>query len=281
MILASVCFSLLAALVKFVSPRIPVFEIVLWRCVLALPIMAWLLKHRKVPLVATRLRLVAVRTLFGFVAMSLFFFSLSQLYLADAVLLAKMQPLWIAMLAPWLLKERPSVSTLASVVVSMLGVALILQPSLSLSATGAAAVVASALASAIAHLTIRRLSADDDPGVIVFNFMAGTALLALPLAAPTAVIPCWIDALALTGIAVLATMGQVLLTRAYAVEEAPVVAAAGYASVVFGVLWGLLFWSEVPTALTWIGGVLLVVSGLALVWFRRHVAGHAYVPHGH
>jgi drug/metabolite transporter (DMT)-like permease len=53
-----------------------------------------------------------------------------------------------------------------------------------------------------------------------------------------------------------------------------VVSAAGYTSVVFALLFGFLFWSELPDALALLGGVIIVGAGIFLTHARRGV----YVP---
>jgi drug/metabolite transporter (DMT)-like permease len=61
-----------------------------------------------------------------------------------------------------------------------------------------------------------------------------------------------------------ATAGQLLLTRAYAVERAPVVAAASYAGVLWAFLLDLIVFGETPTVWVFAGGGLVVLSSLYL-----------------
>ncbi len=72
-----------------------------------------------------------------------------------------------------------------------------------------------------------------------------------------------------SGMAAFATAGQLFMTHAYQADEAPGVAAAGYASVVFSMLLGWLIWTEVPSTGAWLGGGLVVGSGMLLVRSRR------------
>ncbi|MGC3526692.1 EamA family transporter, partial [Pseudomonas aeruginosa] len=52
--------------------------------------------------------------------------------------------------------------------------------------------------------------------------------------------------------------------RAFSHESASIVAVTRYIGIVFIAGWGWLFWSEVPDALTFAGGVLIVVACIAL-----------------
>ncbi len=280
MLVASAIFSLMAALVKLVAPRIPTLEIVAVRCALPVPFLIWLIRRRGVSVIARNRRLILLRAAAGLTAMSLFFWALGELPIGDTLLLGRSQPVLVALLAPLLLRERLTPAALLSLVLSITGVALVLQPTLNVGNVAGLAVLGGAMASAVAHIIVRRLSADDDPMVIVLDFTVLTAAVALPIAAPLAVVPGPFDALALVGIAALATAGQLLLTGAYAIEEAPVVAAASYASVAFGVVWGFLFWGEIPAMLVWIGGALVVGAGILLLWSRRLQPPRKYAPAG-
>lgn len=73
MVLASLFFSMMAALVKHVAPRIDTFEIIVFRCVLPLPLLVWLLHQRKISLLPRKPLLLLVRATAGITAMSLFF----------------------------------------------------------------------------------------------------------------------------------------------------------------------------------------------------------------
>jgi len=276
MIYASACFSVMAAVVKHLSADLPVVELVFLRSLLALPVIAFLVRRRHRNPIPIAKRLMLIRIVLGAAAMTMFFFALGELPITDALLLAKMQPLWIALLAPVVLKERASPATVTCIVISLVGVVLVLQPSLEVSVAGGLAILASTLLSSLAHMSVRRLSATDEPDVIVLGFVAGTTLLILPFALPFMVWPTTQQWLWLVVIAAAATTGQLLMTRAYATEEAPVVAAAGYATVVYGVLLGVLVWDEWPAPLTWAGGAVLITAGLALVWSRRRVAARAF-----
>lgn len=276
MLLASMFLSLMAAMVKYVSARVPTFEIILLRCVLPIPILVLLLRKRRMPLLASNVRLILVRGAFGVTAMGLYFFALGHLPIADALLLGRFQPVFVVLLAAFFLDERPGLVTVLCVGASIVGVVLILQPTLAVGNVAGVAVILSAAASAIAHTTLRRLSIDDDPTVIVLNFTALAALVAAPLSVQGFVWPRPCDMVTMAGIASCATAGQLLMTSAYAIEEAPVVAAAGYATAVFGVAWGFVFWREVPAPLVWLGGGLVVSAGVALFWSRRHQPARAW-----
>jgi drug/metabolite transporter (DMT)-like permease len=257
MVWASLCFALMAALLKVASGRVSTAEIMLARSALPLPFLLVLLWRERLTLVPRNWRLVFLRSLFGTIAMALSFYAFGRLPLADAVLLQQAQPILVALVALIFLRETASPATLVSLAASIVGVGFILQPSLEVGNVAGVLMLLSSLSSAFAMVSIRRVSADDAPLVIVTGFSVFTTLVTLPVAGASFVVPSLSDAAALAGVALFATLGQLLMTGAYAIESAAVVAAASYLSVVFSV------------ALVLTGGFLLVRS-------RRRVAPQAY-----
>ena len=73
------------------------------------------------------------------------------------------------------------------------------------------------------------------------------------------------------GMAVLGTVGQFFMIRAFTVAEASVVAPFGYVGLLFATLWGVLFFGEMPDAWTGLGAAIIVAAGL-YVWHRETVA---------
>ncbi len=269
MLWASLCFSLMSVVVKALAARLPTAEIVLFRSVLGVPALAWALSRRGVPLWPRRPKLVFARGSFGSLSMGLWFWALGQLTLGDAIMLQQVQPVFVALLAPLLLGERTQHVVMACVAVSLVGVAAILRPTLAVGNLAGLAMLLSALASSFAVLSVRRLSADDDPLVIVHGFAVVSSVLALPFFLANPVMPTPLEALGLCAAAALATAGQVLMTGAYALESAAVVAASSYASVVLAAVFGFLFFAEQPTGWSYVGGGLIVSAGVTLLWSRR------------
>jgi drug/metabolite transporter (DMT)-like permease len=66
-----------------------------------------------------------------------------------------------------------------------------------------------------------------------------------------------------------AGLGQLALTRAYALGEAPRVAAVGYLQIAFAAVFGIWIWGEHPTALSIAGMMLVTMGGVVSAWSRR------------
>ena len=271
MLLASASFTTMAALVKAIGHDVPPIEVVFFRCLLAAPILYLFIRMRGRPVIVTAKRVLVFRTLFGFTAMLGFFYALTHMPLADCVFIGRSQPLILALLSPFLIRERAPRSAWIAIGTGLAGVALIMKPAMAWP-LAAWVTLGSATASATAHLLVRRLNATDYPLVIVFNFTVLTALITGLWVLPTFVVPTYKEWLYILGVAVFASIGQLLMTLAYQRDRASVVASASYASVLISVIYGFIFWDEFPHPLAWAGGFLIVLGGVILLKLRWNVS---------
>jgi drug/metabolite transporter (DMT)-like permease len=274
MLLASGCFVSMAALVKLLGDSLPLTVMMLLRTALALPLLFAVVLHHKQTFFTRAPVSLFFRTIFGAAAMFCFYYALTNMPLAECVFIGRLQPLLLALLAPFIVRESPPPITWLAIITGILGAALIMQPAMAWRLAALAA-FGGALFSAIAHLMVRRLNRVDDPAVIVLNFTFFLALISLVPALPVWKTPSLMEWLLLTGVAFFATSGQYLLTKAYQLDQAPVVAAASYSSVVLSLIYGYFFWNETPDLSALIGGLFIILGGILLFWFRHDKAQHA------
>ena len=200
------------------------------------------------------------RGLSGFLALSFYFWSISKIPLAMAVMLNYTSPLFVAFLAPLVLKENFNKNIFFLILMGFMGVILIVKPSPDTDLTGALIGLISGIFAAFAYLSIGALREDHSSLTIVFYFFWVSTLLSLPLVWPYFQIPTFREAVYLLGTGFFATAAQILMTRAY--RLGPTAATSAYSSsiMLFSLLWGMIFWKEIPTLLSILGGVLVVIS---------------------
>ena len=272
MLAASLAFVLMTALVKIVRAELSGLEVVLWRGVLSAPVLLVLARRHGLRLVNRRA--FVVRLVFGFSAMTGYAIAARGLSLVDLNLIGKLRPVIIAVAAPLILgrRERSSGGEWLMLVTGFAGCGLLIGPNLAVGSLYGLWALVSVACSAGAHVALRRLGATDAARTIVFWFHVGVAgLAAVGIAAtrggfrlpPPELVP------ALVGIAAAATVGQLLMTRAYALDKATVVAAASYAGPVWSLIGDLLIFGLVPTGWAMAGGSLVLVSSLWLVLRRQ------------
>jgi drug/metabolite transporter (DMT)-like permease len=207
-----------------------------------------------------------LRGAFGLGAMFCFFYSIGHLRLADAVLLTYTLPLFLPLVERVWLKEPIPRSLWLPLGVGFAGVVVILRPTWELFQPAGLVGLASGLLAAVAQVGIRRLTATESVGKVVFYYAVfATVASAFPLPA-TWKAPEGVEVLAaLLAAAVFATVGQVFLTRAYSTAPAAKVGPFLYASVVFSALLDAVIWGVLPDGYFLVGAALVVGSGTLIL----------------
>lgn len=203
-----------------------------------------------------------MRAAVGVTAMYCFFYTIAHMALAEALLFKLTAPFFIPLIALLWLSETIPNTAKAAIVVGFVGVAFILQPDAEGVQVVAIIGLIGAFLAGLAKVTIRRMSRTEPAVRIVFWFgVFATLISAVPLLwtwqtpEPRALL--WLLAMG-----VCATAAQLLLTRAYALAPAGQIGPFTYVSVVFGALYGWLFWSEHLDMPTLIGMLLVVLAGV-------------------
>ena len=251
--------------------------------VLLLP---WALRQGKADITTTRLPMHLVRALSGLLSQALFFIAVKDMKLVDAVLLVNAAPLFIPLVVLIWLKTRITPAVIMSLVVGFVGVLLILRPSAALLANPAALLAtAAALFSAIALVTVNRLSATDRPDTILFYYFLISTIAAAPFAIAGWRTPVGLEWGYLTGIGVFMAFSQLFIILAYQQSTAERLAPFNYSVVVFSGLIGWLIWHNVPDLVALLGIVLVCVGGILSIVFgggpvKEHAMGHP-IGQGH
>ncbi|HEX6038642.1 DMT family transporter [Longimicrobium sp.] len=272
MVGAALSFSVMSLLVKVAGQRLPSQEMVMVRAVITLLLSVWGIRAARVRPWGTpeKRPLLVVRGVFGFLALSCFYHSIVHLPLADATVIQYTNPVWAGLLAVPFLGERLRRREVASVLVSMAGVALVMQPSFlfghgaGLEPVTVMIGLLGAMSSGVAYVTVRKLGATEHPAVIVFYFSLVSVFAAIPTALPGAVWPTPREWLVLVGVGVTTQLGQIALTHGLRLERAGRATATAYLQIVFAAFWGIVIFAEVPDWGTFLGAALIVGSTLAL-----------------
>lgn len=263
---AELMFASMGASIKVLSAHLPSTSIVFFRNLIGLAlVLPWLLRQGVGNLGTGHARLHLLRGLAGLGAMYCFFFAIANMPLAEAMLLKVSAPLFIPIIAFLWLAEYVPIKVRWAIAVGFLGVALILRPGFEeMSPVAVIALMGAALAG-VAKVTVRRLTLTEPTTRIVFYFaLIGTVVSAVPVVLTWVTPPPTAWGL-VAAVAVFATAGQLLMTRAYALAPAAQVGPFTYSSVIFATVYGWLFWGELMDLLTLCGAALVVVAGIMTV----------------
>jgi drug/metabolite transporter (DMT)-like permease len=279
-ILSTLAFAVMLVMVKLLATRVPSGEVVFFRSAFALfPVLAmvWWQGDLREGLKTNRPGGHLLRSVYGVTAMSLWFAGVQRLPLADALAITYAAPLLVVGLAALLLGEVVRFHRWSAVVVGFVGVLIVLSPHIAdvdligtdRAATGAAMCFASAVFMALAQVEVSRLAATEKTGAIVVYFSLGSSLFSLLTIPFGWVMPSGTDLVLLIVCGLFGGIGQIFLTLGYRHADASVIAPLEYASMIWAVTSGLWLFSEVPTPTMLLGTLVIVASGVAMVWFER------------
>ena len=259
-------FAVMGAFAHAAGKHCPWQIIALARSALALIIAGSLAYFDKTPLVFFRPKTLWIRSLAGSLSVLCNFYALSRLPVADALTLTNMFPLWIAALSWPLLKRMPGRSVWLGILCGMLGVFVMQQPYLAEGNTGTLSAVTGSFTSAVALIGLHRLKHIAANAVVVhFSTVSVLMLLTMLFLIPpeaTANWPLrmnWSMAGLLLGVGVFATIGQLLLTRAFAAGAPARVSVVGLSQVGFAMIFDMAIWQR-EFALHSVAGILLVMG---------------------
>lgn len=269
MILAMFCFTLMDVSVKALAPRLGVLP-ALWARYAGQMLLVLIL-------VAPRLRQVArtrypatqfLRSALMMCATGFFFTGVSLIPLSDAAALMSVNPVLITLGAALFLGESLGPRRIVGIAVALVGALIILRPGSDVFAPAALFPLAAAVCYSGYALLTRKIGPDEDVWTSLFyTGLVGTVILSVIVPGqwrqPDA------SALALIGaIALLGTLGQLCLIRAFSQGEAAMLAPYAYVGLVFATMWGAVFFNEYPDIWTVLGALVIAGAGL-YVWHRE------------
>jgi drug/metabolite transporter (DMT)-like permease len=120
-------------------------------------------------------------------------------------------------------------------------------------------------------LLVRKLVDTERSATIVFYFLASSSVIALATIPFGWVMPTPLQAVFLIGAGLFGGTAQILLTESYRHADMSVVAPFEYTSLVFSVIVGFLAFGDVPTWQMLVGGLIVVGSGLFIIYRERQL----------
>lgn len=203
-----------------------------------------------------------------------FFLAYKRLSVATVILIVYVGPVFMALLAPAVLREKLERRTIASLVLSVAGIALIAVPAMQGRSPFGLAAALIAMASFVALVFIgKKLVVDYQPETIVAWQLSSAAVFVSPglVSWNSADVASSWPALLVLGVVHTGICG-VLYFRAMQVVKAQHMGILAYLEPVTAVVWAWAVLAEAPGMPTLIGGVLIIVAGLNIALPGRRLA---------
>ena len=291
---ASLAFALMGVCVKLGSAFFTSGEMVFYRGVVGLCFMLLWAKVSGVSLATKLPGMHLLRSTLGVVSLSAWFYALAHLQLATAMTLNYMSSVWLAVVvvggALWWNKRTSTdhhglqAALVVTVLLGFAGVLLVLRPAFEAGQEMAGLVgLISGIIAAFAYLQVSALARAGEPEIrTVFYFAVGTVAAGLVSMAITGVSdwPSWESkgALWLLPIGILASIGQVCMTRAYGSGATLLAANLQYMGIVYSALLGLFVFGDAISAWAWLGMALIIACGIAASVLRAKTQAPSKTP---
>lgn len=282
-LLSAFGFALRAVVSKASSVGLPLAPLLMLQSVLCLPFLLTMARSQKVSLAPSKgmARSYVIRVFWGGVNTLLLFFCLQKLPASLATALGYTAPLFVALLAPWLLKEQSNLAICVLTGLGFVGVGLNALPYLgSVSIVFLGVGLLSGFVNAMMQISVRKLAARGEPGLRgVFWMHATTAVAALATCIAQG---SWSittgEVLSCLCIAGLSCLAQLSSAAAYARGSALPVNALSFLTLPMTVVMAVVLLHEHITVTVVVGMAITLPASFALVWLeqRRLKLAHSH-----
>lgn len=267
MLFSSIMHSLLGVFVKLGAVEIPLMEQIFFRNIPLLLYGYVRLRKSKASLLPKKSNafLIFIRAVVGFSSMVGLFYANAKLDLSVAQVLYRTSPMWIGLLAVFLLKESYDRNKFIALLLAFIGTLLILRPQGYLGIVPGIIGLYSALAVSVAYISIHLLQDRESPDLILFWFALSCVVLSAVFLPGSFVLPSTKQWIYLFLVALTGGLGQWSVTTAYQLAPAGDIGIYDYFGVLLSPLLGRFIFSENISLMKILGiGFILLAA-----WFHH------------
>ncbi len=266
LILASFFFSLMTVCVKKIDNRITIYELVFFRSLLSLFITSLIINKKNINPWGKNKLLLITRGILGTIALVCIFYAIKNMPLNISTVIQYTYPIFISIFAGILLNEKISKNLIIASITGWLGILIILNPyqlsSLNIELDKFTVLIAflGAISTALAYITVKKLSLTENIFIIIKYFPLISVITLSPIVFFNWVTPNINDLIWIIGIGIFTQAGQTFLTIGLKKLPTPEAARINYLQVLFGSLWGILFFNELININFIVGSVLVLLG---------------------
>lgn len=216
--------------------------------------------------------MLSLRGLFGSIALFFYFVSIEGLTLGDAQILSQLAAFFMCILSPIFLHDKLPKEAIPGLLAIALGTLVVVQiwnySSFNLYALYG---IGGGFFSAAAYIVISRLAEKGFKSntEIVFYFQIFSLIVGITMMQKEAfAMPSGPEWLWAAGLGLFALSAQMFMTWAFQHVNSVVVSFLMYSEILFHALFGWIFWDEVLTVWSWIGGLMIVAGSIMLLVFK-------------
>lgn len=259
MLLATICFTIMQVFVKQLS-GIHTFQITFFRAAITSFCCFLYLWKYQISFIGQQQKILLLRAFLGIISMTSFFFTIQWMPFGASVSLKYLSPIFAAITAVFLLKEKIKPIQWGFFGMALLGVLFLKGFDSRINFFGLSIGILGALAGGLIYPIIRKIGNSEHPMVIINYFMFTASILMGLLMIPYWKIPSSVEWIYLLILGISGYFAQVFMTKAFQVEEVNIIAPMKYLEVVYALLIGLIWYGESYALLSFLGIVLILLG---------------------
>ena len=263
MLLSVTAFTGVLIIGRHVTQDMHPFEALFLRSIFMIAFMLpWLARRGLGAMRTGRIGAYALRGVLAATNMTLLFFAVSLIPVADLTAIVFIRPMFVAVLAMLILGEMVGPRAWIAILVGFAGAMVVVRPGFAEVNAGALLALASAATAALTFVLVKNLTRTEAPDVIAFYQpvfvlpIAGIATLFV-WTAPTE----W-DLFWCAGLGFLAVVTHRAMNRAFAATDLTLLQPLDFLRLPIAALLGFLAFGEVPDLFVWVGGAVIFAASI-------------------
>ena len=266
-------FSLNDAMGKWLIATFSVGQLLLVRSAAALVFLAPFIKREGLSAFrqAPRPLIQWLRPIFSTLEVACFYWALAYMPLADVMTFYLAGPIYVTAMSPLLLGEHVGWRRWLAVILGFVGVMVALSPTGGALTPAALIAIAGSVSFAIL-MVLTRLAAGTSDTVLVTTQTVGALLFGLVAAPFTWVALDWQDTGLLVLLGVVSMVAYLCVNRSLRLAPATVVVPYQYSAIVWAILFGFIFFGDIPRASMLTGAGIIIAAGFYIFIRERTLA---------
>ena len=255
---------------KLLSDHHHVVEIAFYRNIIALfPFFVYMMYVQNIELLKIKkglFKVILARSVFGTLSLIVTFAAFAAMPMADTTAFLFTSSLMLPIFCVIFLHEKVGKYRWLAIIIGLCGAVVMAAPTGDVNTWGITLALSAAFLHAILGTLLRHLGKSESPETITFYFLfTGVVLTMLPMpwiaTVPQAEHIPWLIGLGLSGAA-----AQFCLSLAFKYAPASLVTIFNYTGIIWATLFGWFIWNDWPSWPIWIGGAVVILSNLFIVW---------------